>query len=414
MPSIKINVKQIFLSIYILLFLFVYSSAGQCINPTVYPDIGLTDVHGMDVYADESTVHAVLVGKQKESDQLRVAYLFSHDYGGTWTKPVIINRKQDGAVVARRGNDAQIAAAGRHIVVAFNHSVELPNAGPMLIAYSPNGGSSWQRGENPAIGDITNNQSYLDLLADKAGNFHLIWLDDREENGSTQGLRYARSTDGGLHWKGDVTLDPKTCTCCWNRLAVLPDQSIAVLYRGDEPHDMRLVRISTDGKSWRNLAPVGAFDWRFTGCPHCGGGIASAPGTRGPLHSVVWSGKENATGLFYLASDDLGGHWSAPLRIGDGRSRESDIAVLRDGLIGVVFVDPASDGGGLQFISSADHGKSWSLPKRINAGGSVADHPRIVATSAGFRVFWTEKAPTGGKVWAMYFVNNLREDKAKT
>ena len=410
-------IVRFILSTGVLLFLYAYSSVGLCVYSAIYPAIGWDDIQGMDVYADESTLHAVLVGRQKDSDQLGVAYLLSHDYGVTWTKPVTVNRKQDGAVVSRRGNDAQIAAEGLRVVVAFNHAVELPNAGPMIIAYSPDGGASWQQGDNPAIGDITHNESYLDLVADKAGNFHLVWLDDREENGNTQGLRYARSTDGGRHWRGDITLEPKACTCCWNRLAVLPDQSIAALYRGDDPHDMRLVRISADGKSGRSPTTVGEFGWRFTGCPHCGGGIASAPGKRGPLHSVVWSGKDNATGLFYLTSDDLGGHWSAPLRISDGRSRESDIAVLRNGQIGVVFVGSASDGDGLQFISSTDHGKSWSPPLRINPANSVADHPRILATPAGFRVFWTEKPPTGGKVWAMYFVTNptnLRENKSKT
>lgn len=400
-----------------MLGLILFSTLGECHDAPEYPSVGLFDIQGMDVYYAESTLHAVLVGKQNANAEIGVAYLFSHDHGVTWAKPVMVNDKRDGKLISRRGNDAQVAAAGGRIVVAFNHSGELPNAGPMVIAYSSNGGESWGRGENPAVGDITHNQSYLDLAADKAGNFHLIWLDDREETGNTQGLRYARSTDGGRHWRGDITLDPSTCTCCWNRLAVLPDQGVAALYRDDEPHDMRLARVSADGKSSRSLGAVGAFDWRFTGCPHCGGGIASAPGKRAPLHSVVWNGKENAEGLFYLRSDDLGEHWSTPVRIGDGRSRESDIAVLGNGLVGVVFVGPAGKGEGLQFISSADDGKSWSPPRLLSAAGAVADHPRILSTQAGFRVFWTEKHPAGGRVWAMHSINdliNLRADKANT
>jgi hypothetical protein len=400
--------------IYCMLFLFAFSRVGVCVDSPTFPDIGLTEIQGMDVYANGSSLHAVLVGKQHNNNEISVVYLLSRDYGSIWTKPVVVNRQKDGKVVSRRGSEAQVSAVGHRIVVAYNHAVESPNAGQMIIAYSSNDGASWEQGESPAVGDLTQNQSYLDMVADKAGSFHVVWLDDREEKGNTQGLRYARSSDGGLHWHGDVTLDPTACTCCWNRLAVLPDRGIAVLYRDDDPHDMRLVRVSADGRSWRNLGTVGAFDWRFSGCPHCGGGIASATGKTGPLHSVVWSGKENAAGLYYLMSTDLGEHWSPPRRIGDAGSRESDVAVLSNGMVGVVFVGPSAYGESLQFISSADQGKSWSRPKQISTLGSVADHPRIFSTPAGFRVLWTEKQPKGGKVWAMYLITNPIGGRART
>ena len=119
--------------------------------------------------------------------------------------------------------------------MAFRRGGELPDTGPMSVVYSSDGGKTWGRGENPAVGDGMKNQSYLDLAADPAGNFHAVWLDDREENGNTQGLRYACSSDGGRHWSADITLDPAVCTCCWNRIAVLPEGNLAVLYRDENP-----------------------------------------------------------------------------------------------------------------------------------------------------------------------------------
>ncbi|MDD5035544.1 MAG: sialidase family protein [Methylococcaceae bacterium] len=356
----------------------------------------------MDVYAEKSSIHAVVVGKANE--EVKLAYLLSRDGGSHWNKSVIVNRKEDGPVLSRRGNDAQVSANGRRVVVAWKKGGELPESGPMLIAYSADGGTRWARGENPAVGDGMHNQSYLDLAADENGRFHLVWLDDREENGNTQGLRYARSTDGGRHWDREVTLDPKVCTCCWNRLAVLANGNVAVLYRDDEPHDMRLARAAAGGGGWRDLGRVGSFDWRFEGCPHCGGGIASSAGKNGELlHGVVWSGKDGAAGLYYLDSTDHGEHWSPPLRIGDGHSRHSDIAARGRALV-VVYTGPVGDGEGVQFIRSEDGGKTWSPPRLLSAEGAVADHPRILATPAGFRAFWTEKRPGSGRVWAMQFL----------
>jgi hypothetical protein len=357
----------------------------------------------MDVYYDGSLIHAVLVGKADAKEGNNLAYLVSSDAGKSWSKPVIVNQPTDGTVISRRGNEAQVAASGRKVALAWRRGGELPDAGPIITAYSHDGGLTWQRGSKPAVGDATENQSYPDLAVDAKGYFHAVWLDDREEKGNSQGLRYARSEDGGQHWRDEATLDPQVCTCCWNRLTVLPGGlGVAALYRDDDPHDMRLARSASDGK-WRNLGAVGAFDWRFNGCPHCGGGIAAGKGRS--LYAVVWSGKDGAEGLYYLHSKDQGGHWSPPLRIGDKQSRESDIAVLGSGRIGVVFAGPFGKDEGVQYIDSKDGGKTWSPPRLLSAKVASADHPRILATAKGFRVFWTEKQ-AAGRVWAMQAVEN--------
>jgi len=390
--------------IYLLVLILVsaQTSLGYCGNSPVFPSMGLTDIQGMDVYAETDKLHVVLVGKAKDTHELGVYYLVSANSGTTWSKPVRVNAGSDRRLMSRRGNDAQVAAVGKRLVVAFRQAGDLPESGPVVMAYSMDGGKHWEEGENPAVGDLTQNQSYVDLIADRSGHFHVVWLDDREENGNSQGLRYARSVDGGKRWQGDLTLDGAVCTCCWNRLAVLPDQSVAALYRDDDPHDMRLVRRSIQDGSWHNLGAVGAFDWRFSGCPHCGGGIASSSGRHSRLHGVVWSGKEGLAGLHYLNSIDQGAHWTPPLQIADGQSKESDIAVLESGPVSVVYATPTGQGEAVLLTQSGDDGKHWTGPVALSAADGVADHPRIVATKKGFRVFWTEKRPAGGKVWAVY------------
>lgn len=379
-----------------LLLAGMHPPPGQCGNLPDYPAVGIGEIQGMDVYAEGGAVHAVLVGKPRGRDAPGVFYLFSKDGGAGWSRPARVD--DGGRVVSRRGDEAQVAARGRRVVVGWRQGGELPGAGPIATAYSTDGGKHWRAGGRPAAGDATENQSYLDLAADVRGRFHAVWLDDREEKGNTQGLRHAYSADGGRRWGAESTLDGAVCTCCWNRLAALPDGGLAALYRDDDPHDMRLARL--DGGRWRDLGAVGAFDWRFNGCPHCGGGIAAGPGRT--LHGVVWSGKEGAEGLYHLRSDDLGGHWTPPLRIGGGESRESDIAVLPGGRVGVVFTAPAEGGEAVRFIASDDAGRTWSEPAPLSAAGAAADHPRIVAGPKGFRVFWTERRDAGGRVWAAH------------
>jgi len=129
-------IRRVLASIYCM-FLFAFPSLAECGDSPVCPDVGLTDIRGMDVYGDGETLHAVLVGKLNNADGMGVAYLSSGDYGATWSKPVPVNRKGGGKVVSRRGNEAQVSVAGRRIVVAFSHSLELPNAGPMVSENPP-------------------------------------------------------------------------------------------------------------------------------------------------------------------------------------------------------------------------------------------------------------------------------------
>jgi hypothetical protein len=197
-------------------------------------------------------------------------------------------------------------------------------------------------------------------------------------------------------------VDPEVCTCCWNRLLALPDQSLALLYRDSEPHDMRLSRLPSGGTAWRDQGPVGISGWHFSGCPHCGGGLA-ATGRAGKavLHGLTWTGKDNTAGLYYSRSGDYGRHWSSPFFLGDSRHKESDIAARASGEVAIVYTHATSLGSPLYWLHSRDQGRHWSKPSALTAPDAKADHPRVIATDKGFRAFWTESREGGGKSWTM-------------
>lgn len=377
------------------------AAQAQAAEVPIHPAVeGLTEVKSLDVTAEGGAIHALLVGHFSQRQGVAVAYVFSRDGGRTWSQPAFPAPAEAAPPVSRRGDDARLAVRSGRIMAVWKSRSELPGNGEIAVAVSADGGRTWRRGTNPAAGDTTRNQSHFGLAVDPAGDFHLVWLDDREENGNTQGLRYAKSSGDGLRWLPETTVDGNTCTCCWTRLLALPDRSLGLLFRDSNPHDMRFARLRTGQSTWATLSAVGRFDWEFAGCPHCGGGLAASGWAgRMVLHSVIWTGKEQTAGLYYLRSLDGGSHWSEPLRIAGEEARESDIAALADGTLGLAFVADRTQP--VQFRSSQDEGRTWSAPKALSASGVVADHPRVVATPFGFRVFWTETHAGTGKTWAM-------------
>lgn len=385
---------------FVLLGCLAGGSADTAVGePVVVAVAGLEETRSFDLVVEQGVIHGLLAGRFGERD--RVAYLHSADGGKTWSEPTFLDAEDEAPVISRRGNDARLAVHDRHIVAVWQQRGELPGTGPLTVAASADGGRTWRRGRNPALGDPLNNQSYPALTVGEDGRFHLVWLDDREENGNTQGLRYATSSDG-LHWSGQTTLDSAVCTCCWTRISTLPDRSVAVLYRDADPHDMRLLRGPVGDGQWLDLGPVGVAGWHFTGCPHCGGGLV-ATGNDGKtvLHGVAWTGKDASPGLFYARSPDLGEHWEPPFFLGDGRSRESDIAARSGSDLAIVFTRAGADGTTVYVVRSRDAGAHWSAPVALTSPKASADHPRIVATPWGYRVFWTITRPGGGKILVM-------------
>jgi hypothetical protein len=360
---------------------------------------GLTELKSMDVVSDSKRIHALLVGRFSQRKQTAVAYLNSSDGGYAWSEPSFVSAPDAPAAISRHGNDARIAVNGKHMLAIWQSEAALPGTGPMAVAASEDGGATWRAAANPAVGDRLNNQSHMAVAADSAGKFHLTWLDDREENGNTQGLRYASSPDLGRHWGPETTLDAAACTCCWLRLSPLSDRGLALLYRDSQPHDMRLMRLAPGAHGWVDSGPVGRFGWDFDGCPHCGGGLATTrPAGRTVLHGLVWTGKESVAGLYYLRSEGTG-HWSAPVKIAGEAARESDVAARPAGPIAVVYT--ARNASAPEIRVSRNHGRTWSAGIVPTGLKGNALHPRLLATSNGFRAFWAETRDSGGRAWAM-------------
>ncbi len=357
--------------------------------------LGVQNLISFDVYVDGQITHALFAAETGEANKPYIGYLRSADGGQHWTAPVEIGHIVVSALESRIGNDVQIAASGDKLLAVWQVSGEIPGMGPLVALSSSDGGQNWTPGVNPTASDV--DQSHADLTADRQGRFHLVWLDDRDENGY-QGVRYARTGDAGQHWELAQTIDDSSCSCCWNRIVIAPDGQLNLLYRDMEPRDMALAQSADGGQSWQRVSTVGEFNWVFNGCPHNGGGLVLAGGNT--WHSLVWTGADNQVGLYHLQSGDNGKSWSQPRGMNSGLPAfHSDIAVIGARHVAAIWDVLGAEGSTVVISESLDNGAQWSTPQTLSTSGSSASFPRLVATPAGLLAMWMDQKPGAAKQW---------------
>ncbi|RLA18285.1 MAG: exo-alpha-sialidase [Gammaproteobacteria bacterium] len=311
-------------------------------------------------------------------------YLYSEDGGGHWSTPLKV---ASGKSNSKQGNDIQIAASQDKLLMVWKGQSELPGWGAAQLAVSTDRGQNWRRVESPAKGDLMQNQGYFSLAADEKG-FHFFWLDDREEEGNTQGLRYAHSSNG-VEWGADETIETGLCTCCWVS-TTLTDTKLHALYRDEGPRDMKLVTRDLDSNRWQPSVRVGAFNWDFIGCPHQGGALTQS--VDGRLHSVVWTGKEKIAGLHYLLSSDQGASWQYQYSLSGGEGQHVDLASQAGNIL--IAWDSQSAQGNIIQLTLKDKNDSV---KKLSMSSEGFAYPRVTESGDNFRLFWTDLDKMGKK-----------------
>ena len=354
----------------------------------------------MDIYAENNTIHALFSGIDKTSQQPALKYLQSLDAGKTWLAPITVEQDASSIKQSRRGNDFQIAAHENKIMAIWRVKGGEPWTGKISAALSQDYGKTWDKIASPVSDKYAKiDQGYFDLEADLQGRFHIAWLDDREEAGETQGLRYARFSDNewGL-WDYHSDLEKSACTCCWSSISSDPKGNIHVLFRNDKPRDMFSISSNDAGKSWQKSSTIWPFEWEFIGCPHQGGSITTAlVNNKVVIHTVVWNGKESNRGLYYLSQSSS----NKLVSIGDNTSASGDIAVFNNDHVGIVYITGDAEKKHVMVRISKDGGLSWLAERRLSLDGAEPSHPKIIATASGFRFFWTEWQDSGDAIVMM-------------
>lgn len=356
-------------------------------------------VISLDIVESNGTVH-LLQGKHQQGNK-SLWYQQSTDGGKSWSNAVKVIDQAHLEANFNRGSDAQLAVQGKNIVAIWASRKEgagRHNAGPMNAARSSDNGKNWQMSAIPADLDIAHNFFDMDANAEVIS---AVWLDRRADavvnKKAKKGLRHAESTDGGLSWSKDKTLDDRTCACCWNTAKYSENGNLFVVYRDQEPSDMSIGVLDKD-RRWTRLNHVGDFKWDFKGCPHIGAGIAFQNNSQ-LIHSVVGTGHPDHLGVFYLRSTDNGKNWAQPVQLGDESALHSDIASNNDKRLIAVWDMRSEDGLSVFYAESNDKGLSWSAATRISVPGYRATHPKVIATNTSFLAIWTES--TDGKLQSL-------------
>ena len=359
------------------------------------------NVASLEVAEDGGIIH-LLLGQEigdGENREFTLHHTRSEDAGRTWSHPTRVDRNSEPVRNPKRSMDPQIAVSGDNLISLWRiGGTGRRGSGPLVSAVSDDGGKTWRSGGRPSDLNDTSSHGFADIRADKRGNFHVVWLDNRDDN--ARGLRYASSSDNGESWTPNKTVDEKTCGCCWNAVEISDAGSVYALYRDVEPRDMNFARLAPGDEKWQKLGPVGGFSWDFQGCPHVGGAIAiQKRGENEEIHNVVWTGKKENEDFYYLRSSDGGEGWSKPRKFGGPSAKHGDIAVNEKGHLAIVWDEFVQNKRAIFLSTSRDSGTSWSEPRRVSLPGKETVYPRVVAVKNEFHAYWTESSKENKSTW---------------
>ena len=355
-------------------------------------------VYAFDLYPEGQRLHMLLVEYAGRNEAPSLLYTRSDDGGEAWSAPVRVDQGAPPAFVPYRGVDPQLAGRGDKVVAvwtAAGDDLYGYGTGPLATAVSVDGGKTWKPGPNPADDGLMTAHEFLDVMADAEGRFHLIWIDDRDDQeGIRRGLRYSHSEDGGRNWSANETLDQHICGCCWTHLRSDAAGKLYILYRDEhpDPSDMKILTSPNGGLEWSDQGYVGAFGWMQNGCPHTTAGMALLGPLDSPeIHALVQTGKEGLEGVYHLWSRDGAVHWSEPARIAEAGAHYSDLAA-NGKLLGAIWQGQQDSRTVVYGRLSTDGGSSWTEPEMISDPATFSSYPRIVPSGNAFRVFWTESS----------------------
>src|SRR5690606_33431706 len=138
----------------------------------------------------------------------------------------------------------------------------------------------------------------------------VVAADDGHMHGTTS-VRVASSRDFGRSFGEATVVARDVCPCCRTSLAVAPDGTVYVAWRGidrsdasGEQRDIMFASSRDGGFTFTQPLRVHKDAWQFNGCPHAGPSLAVD--SDGDLHAAWFTGGGDRPGLYYASTGEDG------------------------------------------------------------------------------------------------------------
>lgn len=254
-------------------FILLLSLIHTCLPAQDINEAVITIGHGQvpSVVKDKAQVIHIVYGSGDS-----IMYVASKD-GNSFTSPSLVSVLPGLFSFAMRG--PQVAVSSRGLVITactkegniyvFNKIAKGQWTKPVIL-------------NEPA----TAKEGLMALSAD-GNNVFATWLSVNKPKG--QKLVGIRSVDGGKTWSKNLLVyaspDKSICECC-KPSAVVKSNKVYIMFRNwlNGNRDLYIATSSNGGRSFLPASKLGLGNWKLSGCPMDGGGLAVSQS--GEVHTV--------------------------------------------------------------------------------------------------------------------------------
>jgi hypothetical protein len=196
--------------------------------------------------------------------------------------------------------------------------------GQVMVMRSDDGGTVWSRpyfvAEPRGAANATEQAvfgGYPELTIDADGTLHAAWSSFPQSGYPSQGLFYARSTDGGATWSVPFELAGARHTQA--RLVPYGRSNVAAIWNGDIGISGRYSRRSADGGiTWSEMDVVLP--------PTIGGGMVGAPALAADQSGILHTLLATNSWIYYARFDR--DRWSGPVQMNAPKSYRDGSAII--------------------------------------------------------------------------------------
>ena len=195
----------------------------------------------------------------------------STDGGKKFTTPVQVGVISRLSVGMRRG--PQIALTEKSLVVAGIGAA----AGNIQAWSSHDWGATWSSPVMVNDQPKSAAEGLFSLAAGSADTVWAVWLDTRQKKSQ---IEISRSVNGGAAWSANNVFyaapTGSVCECCQPQIATDGKSAVAVMWRNHvgQARDMWLRVSSNGGAAFNAPTKLGTGTWNLNACPMDGGGLA--------------------------------------------------------------------------------------------------------------------------------------------